>query len=200
MFSYGGEVLAATALLMVILALVIRIPTLYRPLIRASARLPLIGRFTGVLETMMQSAGRLMTLRALLFTVVISVFSWSFECLAFYYVFSGLDYPVPLPAATFTLAFSSIVGAVSLLPGGLGAAEGSIMGLLVKIVGAPSGTAAVATIIIRFCTLWFGVVIGLAALITSHRFLGVINRQANPGAGADTDDEGDAADKGGATP
>lgn len=175
MFRYGKEVLLGVALVMALLVLVIRTPRFYRPLIGLCSRMPAANRFTRVFETLLESAGELLTFRSLLFTVAISVISWSFECIAFYYVFVGLGYKVPLLAATFTLAFSSVVGAVSMLPGGLGAAEGSIMGLLVKVVGVPAGTAAVATIIIRFSTLWFGVVVGLAAMVTSRRFIGIMS-------------------------
>lgn len=181
MFRYGWEVLLIISLIMGAVVLVIKVPRLYGPFINLCSRLPFIKRFTGILETMMESAGQLMTFKALLFTILISVVSWSFESVAFYYVFIGLGYHVPLQAATFTLAFSSVVGAVSMLPGGLGAAEGSIMGLLVKVVGVSTGIAAVATIIIRFCTLWFGVVVGLAALTANHRLLRVVNKMGPAG-------------------
>jgi len=41
--------------------------------------------------------------------------------------------------------------------------EGSFAGLLI-LSGIPKGIAAGATIIIRFCTLWFGVVVGLITI------------------------------------
>lgn len=175
LFSYGKHVLTATAVVMLIVLIVIKTPVLYNPFISLCSRLPVVGRFTGVLETLMESAGQLMELKALLFTVFLSIISWSFECVAFYLVFIGLGYKVSLLAATFVLAFSSIVGAVSMLPGGLGAAEGSILGLLVKVVGVPKNIAAVATIIIRFCTLWFGVLVGLGALLSQKGWINIMN-------------------------
>jgi len=176
MFSHGKEILLAVALVMAAMVLVIKIPRLSGLLVRLCSRIPVARRFTGVFETLFQSAGELMTFKSLLFTITISVVSWGFESVAFYFVFTGLGYEISLAAATFTLAFSSIVGSLSMLPGGLGAAEGSIMGLLVKVVGVPSGTAAVATILIRFCTLWFGVAVGLLAIVSNRRLLGFVNR------------------------
>lgn len=174
LFSYGKHVLTATAIVMLIILIVIKTPALYNPCIKLCSRLPLVGKFTGVFETLMESAGRLLELRALLFTVFLSIISWSFECVAFYLVFIGLGYKVSLLAATFVLAFSSIVGAVSMLPGGLGAAEGSILGLLVKVVGVPKNIAAVATILIRFCTLWFGVLVGMGALLSQKGWINIM--------------------------
>ena len=48
--------------------------------------------------------------------------------------------------------------------GGLGAAEGSIAVLLVSTVGLASDLAVAATLLMRLCTLWFGVGVGLVAL------------------------------------
>lgn len=175
LFSYGKHVLIATAIAMFIVLIIIKTPALYNPCIKIFSRLPVVGRFTGILETLMESAGRLMEVKALLFTIFLSIVSWSFECVAFYLVFIGLGYKVPLLAATFVLAFSSIVGAVSMLPGGLGAAEGSILGLLVKVVGVPNNIAAVATLLIRFCTLWFGVLVGLGALFSRKDWINIMN-------------------------
>ncbi len=177
-FKYGKEVLLVTALIMAVMVLIIRTPGLYNPFLKKCSKIPGLNRFTGIFTVLMQSAGQLMTFRALLFTIALSVVSWSFESVAFYFVFVGLGHHVSLLAATFTLAFSSVVGAVSMLPGGLGAAEGSIMGLLVKVIGVPKNIAAVATIIIRFCTLWFGVGIGLLALSANRRLLGLVKKKA----------------------
>jgi uncharacterized membrane protein YbhN (UPF0104 family) len=61
-----------------------------------------------------------------------------------------------------------------MLPGGLGAAEASIAGLLLLLVHDPRMTpelAAAATLLVRFATLWFGVLLGLIGLITVERHL-----------------------------
>lgn len=176
MFGFGLEVLPVIALAMLLLVLIIKCPQIHGRLIAVCSKLPLVNKFAGYLQTMMHSAGQLMTWKSLLFTVLISVISWSFECVAFYFVFKGLGYQIHLLAATFTLAFSSVVGAVSMLPGGLGAAEGSIMGLLVKVVGVPASISAAATILIRFSTLWFGVIVGMAALIFNRKLLGFVKK------------------------
>jgi uncharacterized membrane protein YbhN (UPF0104 family) len=73
--------------------------------------------------------------------------------------------------AAFILPIASLAAAVLFTPGGLGVAEGGITGLSQVLVDLSKSTAAVGTLIIRFGTLWFGVVIGLAAFALLSRRL-----------------------------
>jgi len=175
LFKHGGAALLAVALILAGMVIVIKVPALYQPCIRLCAKIPVVNRFTGVIENLLNSASQLMTFKSLVFTIAISIVSWSFESIAFYFVFIGLGFKVSILTATFILAFSSIIASVSMLPGGLGAAEGSIMGLLVKLANVPAGIAAVATILIRFCTLWFGVAVGLLAIFSSRKLVSFAN-------------------------
>jgi uncharacterized protein (TIRG00374 family) len=103
--------------------------------------------------------------------VAIAVVAWSCECLAFWLVFAALHWHgVSLAEATFVYATATLAGALSLLPGGLGATEGTMAALLAVLVVA-RGVAAAATLIVRACTLWFAVIIGIAAYVTRTRRL-----------------------------
>jgi uncharacterized protein (TIRG00374 family) len=105
--------------------------------------------------------------RILLISTLISVVSWFGECVALYYVLLGLGIPGTfdlLLIATFVFAASTLFGLVSFLPGGLGVSEASSTGMLSFLVPMAAGPATVATLIIRFCTLWFGVSLGALAL------------------------------------
>lgn len=175
LFKHGWAALLAVTLILAGMVVIIKVPALYKPCIRLCAKIPVVKRFTGVAENLLNSAGQLMTVKSLMFTIALSIISWSFESVAFYFVFIGLGFKVSILVVTFTLAFSSIIASVSMLPGGLGAAEGSIMGLLVKLAGVPTGIAAVATILIRFCTLWFGVAVGLLAIFSSRKLISFVN-------------------------
>jgi uncharacterized protein (TIRG00374 family) len=57
---------------------------------------------------------------------------------------------------------------VSMLPGGLGVAEGSLTGLLVAL-GTALPEAAAATLLIRAATLWLAVALGAATLGLAFR-------------------------------
>jgi uncharacterized protein (TIRG00374 family) len=73
----------------------------------------------------------------------------------------------------FILAFSTVVGAASALPGGIGAAEVSIAGMLTLLAGITPAAASAATLLIRLATLWFGVLLGLVVWILSPELIGV---------------------------
>ena len=88
----------------------------------------------------------------------------------------------------------TILGAVSFLPGGLLVAEGSLTGGLIWLkifTPAQRATAAGATTIIRFATLWFGVAVGLVALATFRRRLAAHSsaHSTPPDADAETPDD-----------
>ena len=140
------------------------------------ARIPAGARVVPRLMTAYVSTRRLLHWRVLLPSTVISVVSWFGECIAFYYVLRGLgvqgDPLWLLGVATFVFAASTLFGLVSFLPGGLGVSEASSTGLLVLLVPMAAGPATAATIIIRFCTLWFGVSLGAVALALFGRRYG----------------------------
>jgi uncharacterized protein (TIRG00374 family) len=65
---------------------------------------------------------------------------------------------------------SMLAGAASMLPGGVGSTEATIVGLL-SLFDVPLGVAALAAIGIRFSSMWFAVLCGFIALsILEYRF------------------------------
>ena len=136
-------------------------------IIRFVACLPFGQRVAPRLETIYTTTAQLLHWRILLVSTLISVVSWGFECVAFFFVLMGVGSDpswLLLLQATFIFAASTLFGLVSFLPGGLGASEVSSVGLLVALVGLSASAATTATIVIRFCTLWFGVLLGVIAL------------------------------------
>ena len=60
---------------------------------------------------------------------------------------------------------TTLIGAISFLPGGLGATEGSLAVLATRLVtGLGTHAALASTFVIRGATLWFGELIGAVAL------------------------------------
>jgi uncharacterized protein (TIRG00374 family) len=143
-------------------------------LLAIGERVPLARRFSHHLREFYEGAYQLLGVKSTLLAVGLGVVSWLGEGIGFYLVLRGLDVPPSAQTASiavFVLSFSTIVGAVSSLPGGLGAAEASIAGLLVLTLGVSQELAATATLLIRFFTLWFGVVLGLGVLAVSPRLV-----------------------------
>jgi glycosyltransferase 2 family protein len=147
---------------------------LTRQLHRAE-RFPLVGKVVHHGAAFIDASGTIFHPIVLLRATVISVISWSGECVAFFLVLIGLGIDPSarlLLIATFILAVSSIAGGASLVPGGLGVADASIAGLLVLTLGdegMTGSTAAAATILIRFATLWFAVILGAVAVVKLQR-------------------------------
>jgi uncharacterized protein (TIRG00374 family) len=152
--------------------LVLQNQVLFERLVRWIERLPFGSSIAPRLNAIYASTRQLLEWRVLLISTLLSFVSWGFECVAFYYVLTGLNVegtPLLLQQATFIFAASTLLGLVSFLPGGLGTSEASSAGLLVVMVGVESSVATTATIIIRFCTLWFGVTLGAIALAWFRR-------------------------------
>jgi uncharacterized protein (TIRG00374 family) len=133
------------------------------------------GRIDGI-EEMYYSTRTLLAPRPFLKMLTLSSSSWFFECIALYVVLIGLGLPHSwflVLASIFVFSTSAWIGGISMLPGGLGATDASAAALLLLTIDDPSMTSAVAataTLLIRFATLWFGVFIGLAALVVTLRW------------------------------
>lgn len=151
-------------------------------LLNLGARLPVISRFAVSLREFYEGSYLLFRPLPTLIAVSLGTISWLGEGLGFYLILLGLGV-VPgwttLSVAVFVLSFSILVGAVSALPGGLGLAEASIAGMLVLLLSLGSDTAAAATLLIRFATLWFGVSLGLMVWGFSRSLFKIKTRTAD---------------------
>lgn len=106
--------------------------------------------------------------RPLLYGTALAVAAWFAECLAFMVVLRGLGVEsVGVGGASFVYAAATLAGALSFLPGGLGATE-AVMTALMRTLADPV-TAGAATLVVRACTLWFAVVLGVVAFLVGRR-------------------------------
>ncbi|MEA2529354.1 MAG: glycosyltransferase 2 family protein [Thermomicrobiales bacterium] len=174
-YAYGRPLLAVVAGLGVAGILLLQRPDLLMRQIERATDLPLLGRVAAHAQAFVDASGTLFRPGMLLRAVGLGVISWTGECVAFFLVLIGLGVdPSPrlLLIATFILAVSSLAGGASMLPGGLGVADAGIAGLLVLTLndeGMSHTTAAAATILIRFATLWFAVILGALVLANLER-------------------------------
>lgn len=148
-------------------------------LLKLGERLPLISRLSHSLHDLYEGSYSLFRPGAALFSVMVGTVSWLAEGIALYVVLLGLGVPPDrdtLALAVFVLAFSTVIGAMSALPGGLLATDASIAGMLVLLLNLEAGTAAAATLLIRLATLWFAVALGLAVWVFSGDLLGLSER------------------------
>lgn len=171
---YAPAFAAALGVLISIIA-VSQIRPLALRLLDWAQRVRGVRRMASGLRELYEGSYTLFRPRATLVAVGLGTLSWLGEGVGFYLILIGLGVPggwETLGKAVFILSFATVVGALSTLPGGLGAAEGTIAGMLAIVLGLPASTAAAATLLIRFATLWFGVAIGLLVWARSPDLLG----------------------------
>lgn len=95
--------------------------------------------------------------------LVMGAIGWTAEGLGLFVLLHSLGVALRPAACVFIFAFAMLVGAASVLPGGLGSTEATMVGLL-TFQGVNFKTALVATGLIRITTLWFAIGLGLLAL------------------------------------
>jgi uncharacterized protein (TIRG00374 family) len=112
-------------------------------------------------------------------STAIALPAWGAECLGFALIvrgFPGAD--VAFGLAIVIYAATTIAGALSFLPGGLGVTEGTMTVLLVRsATGVDHATALDATLLTRLATLWFAVLLGLILLAIAR---GQIAKRCRP--------------------
>ncbi|HET9227521.1 MAG TPA: YbhN family protein, partial [Thermoanaerobaculia bacterium] len=125
--------------------------------------LPVVGKRVNVLTELYATLRGLLSPGLLAMALGLAVVAWGAEGVGFFLVVREYAPQASLLAALFNYTVSTCLGSLSMLPGGLLAAEGSLTALL-DAQGLDTATAASATLIIRAATLWFAVVLGLVAL------------------------------------
>jgi uncharacterized protein (TIRG00374 family) len=158
-FAFGARLLWVGLLVLVLGLLPLVSPKIFNGLLGFLRRFSWGRRLEEPMTDAFHTLHDLMGFNLLCLATFLGMAAWFFECLAFQVVFAGLGINVPLVKATFIYAFSTLAGALSMLPGGIGAAEGSMTSLLL-LIQVPKAMATTATIIIRICTVWFAVLLG----------------------------------------
>lgn len=130
-----------------------------------------LRRLRAPLSAMYGDLATLCRPRMLAMATAIAIPAWMCECLGFaliLHAFPATDVAVGIAIVIYAL--TTIAGALSFLPGGLGVTEGAMTLLLVKSATAiTAATAAAATLLTRFATLWFGVLVGLLFMLLARR-------------------------------
>lgn len=171
----GRGLLAVVFTGAIAIVVVLQRPSLFDPVCVGSSGFPFVRTYTHHITAFLEASSQLFRIPVLSRAVTISFISWAGECVAFFLILIGLGLePTPelLLLATFILAVSSLVGGISLLPGGLGVADASVAGMLLLLVNDDALTRSVAvaaTLLIRFATLWFAVIIGFVSLFSLER-------------------------------
>ena len=139
---------------------------------RVLTPLPLVGRFAPQLRVFHGASNELLGTGPLVVGTAISFVSWGFECLGVYLCAVGLGADLGFLTVVFVFAVSSLLGVLSMLPGGIGAVEAGLALQFVAVGGLARGPAGALTLVIRLATLWFATLIGIAGLLIVRRIIG----------------------------
>lgn len=161
----------AAAFVLLCLLLVIALARHPAPLDRLARRLEARGlrRGAAALRALAQGfAGCAVWMRPsdLLLSVALGLLAWGGTALGFIYILHQLGvHTLPLAEELAVYPLSMLVGAASMLPGGIGSTEAAITALL-ALSGIPVAIGVLAAVGIRLATLWFAVLCGLASVAT----------------------------------
>lgn len=142
-------------------------------------KVPVVRNFMHEIREFYEGSYSLFRPKPTILAVMLGMVSWLGEGIGFYLILVGLGVQPgikTMSVAVFILAFSTIIGAASALPGGLGAAELSIGGMLAFIVGLGPSEAAAATLIVRLATFWLGLGLGILTWVLFPELIGIRKR------------------------
>jgi uncharacterized protein (TIRG00374 family) len=169
MFGYETKLIVITGVFFVVLIMLISSKKISYGLIGFFERFNFFSKFSHKIHTAYDSIYQMVRFKELIVTLVLSLVAWFFECMGFYIVINSFDIDslvhINIFAATFIYGFATIAGAVTMLPGGLGATEASIAFLLVSLQNVSENVAVAGTLIIRVATLWFAVLVGIVSIL-----------------------------------
>ena len=127
-----------------------------------------MGKYAENIKIMHETFETLMKPGSLIRMSFLSAFAWFFECMVMYLIILGFGQSIKITLATFIFSFASLAGAVSMVPGGLGVAEGTISGLL-QYFGMAAPVSVAITIFVRAVTLWYGAIVGISVYLLFNK-------------------------------
>jgi uncharacterized membrane protein YbhN (UPF0104 family) len=149
----------------------------FRPIgelaLRLCERLPVLGRLSPRLREAYESLHVLVGPGPLSAATALATVSWSLECVTLLVVAEGFGVHLDFLQSAFAYSVPTIVGALAMMPGGLGVTEASMAGVLATVGGRAMTTsvATATTMLVRIATLWWAVVLGFLALALHRRAL-----------------------------
>ena len=130
---------------------------------RLGEKIPRLKNILTACEDAYRESYIIFTLKPLIISIVLGIAAWAFEAGVVYFSLFALGEELGFSKIVFAVSASGLLGALSMIPGGIGIADGTLLGLLL-FCGLDRSTAGIATIISRFSTMWLGVVLGSGLL------------------------------------
>jgi uncharacterized protein (TIRG00374 family) len=152
---------------LIVLSLCIAPGTIGAPVLRWALRFSRVRPLVERLLRLAHAVNTLLRPKPLLIGFSFALIGWGGEVLAFNILAQHGPAAVPLIDSIAIVGLSAVIGALSMLPGGVGGVEAT-MGFLLVRLGFDLSSATATVIVFRLCTLYFGTLAGFC-------FLGVWN-------------------------
>jgi uncharacterized protein (TIRG00374 family) len=152
-------------------------PNYYKPPTNAD-HVPLIKRIIPQFQECVDSNPALFTAWSMTLTIFLGILSWAAEGAALFFIRVGLGLAPSLPlvaTAILVFAFSTTIGLVSTLPGGVGVVELAMAMMLTLLLDFKPEIAVAATILFRLATFWISYFFGIFLWSVSGNSLGLNN-------------------------
>lgn len=101
--------------------------------------------------------------------IFLSALSWISVGMTLWIVLVGLGADIQIPISISIFSASTLLGSITMLPGGLVSTEGSMLAMLGRL-GLTTTIATAGILIVRVVTLWFSVLVGLVFLIYLQKY------------------------------
>lgn len=177
-YDYGKNIIIIITVIIISGLIIISNKTLFNKIISLLSKIGFISKHVLKIQTAYESSAKLLAFTPLFLMTLLSIISWGFECFGYYIILTNFNLKVDMMWAFFSYSFATIVGALSMMPGGLGVTEGSLTLMLVK-KGLSENNAFAAAFIVRAVTLWFAVLVGAISVLFYQKRFGRIVLESN---------------------
>lgn len=158
-YDYGKIVIVFLVLFFIFLILFISNKNISLKFLSILSEIKFLKKYFSKITVAYESFHIMLKGKPLFYMLILSTLSWGIECSSFYIVLANLKINISFFSGVFIYAFGIIMGSITMLPGGVGITDGSIIFLIAQ-EGFGKNSAIAAAFIIRAVTLWFAVALG----------------------------------------
>ncbi len=173
-YNYGRIIVITASVFLFLLVVILSNKKIAMPALKYLEKSKFLKKHLVSIHSAYESSYQMLRPLPLIYMILLSLVSWLFECLGYHIILINFGVDVSFLWASFSYAFAIILGAISMLPGGLGATEGSLTFLLIQ-AGYTKNIAVASTFIVRAVTLWFAVLIGIFSVTFYQNRFGKIS-------------------------
>lgn len=122
--------------------------------------IPILGKISEKLIPIVDVVFTLTKPKSMITNLPISIIAWLIESTVLYFILLAFDIDLSIITSSFIFVASTLLGSISFLPGGIGATEGGLLGLL-YLENISYTDALGPVLMIRIIVLWMTIIFGL---------------------------------------